>query len=188
MKVSDVAIFVGSTRTALTVNLLRLEVLRPIQCDQQMTIPLLISLQVPPAHQSRIDLEKHVKQSHRCHFIQQIADLCGTRNLSNPKQTLGVVFAPPTLHLTLMLQERFTLHEEHRKRPHNHIAQLVARRITQLSRVGNLLNRDTEVVQQHCKTEGQGFHVSALAEKPLSSPQFSLLSKFEFGIAGFTVT
>ncbi len=105
------------------------------------------------------------------------------RDLGNPKQTLGVVFAAPTLHLPQMFEKRLTLHEEHRKRAQNHIAQLVARRIARLSRVRNLLNRDREVVQQHCKTEGQGFHVSALAEKPLSSPQLILLSKFEFGIA-----
>lgn len=47
MKVSDAAILVSPTRTALTVNLLRLEILCAIECDQQMSIPMLIRLQPP---------------------------------------------------------------------------------------------------------------------------------------------
>jgi len=41
-----------------------------------------------------------------------------------------------------------------------------------------------KIAQQHCKTEGEGFHLAALAHRPPSSPHLLLLSKFEFRIAG----
>jgi len=59
MKIGDAAILVRSTRTALTVNLLRLEILGSIQCHLQMSMPLLIRLQHPTLLQHPIDLEKH---------------------------------------------------------------------------------------------------------------------------------
>jgi hypothetical protein len=40
-----------------------------------------------------------------------------------------------------------------------------------------------KIAQQHCKTEGEGFHLAALAHRPSSSPYSLLLSKFEFRIA-----
>ncbi len=45
-------------------------------------------------HQSSIHLEKDLTQSHRCHSIQEIADLRATWNLGNPKQNFGHCLCP----------------------------------------------------------------------------------------------
>jgi hypothetical protein len=66
--------------------------------------------------QESIHLPEWLPQLRRIHWVQYVPYLPIAGYMLHPKQALGVVFPLVPLHIPLVCQNRWRLHEEHRKR------------------------------------------------------------------------
>jgi hypothetical protein len=121
------AIAAQAFRALRTADLVGTEILGAIQGDQHMLACPAKRGQAVRSLQFRQHRGKHRMQQRRRDWVQHIADMVVARNPSQSEQALAVRPSVALPQLTLMRQEGWALHKEHRERGHPDIGDRIDR-------------------------------------------------------------
>ena len=115
MGVLDFAVTRRARRALRTMDRFRAVVFGAVECDQYPSIGAAVLLQCAVPVQCVDEVDEYRCQMIRRDRIEQVADLLGARDLMDPEQRAGVVAALFLPHPSLIVQKRWTLHEERRE-------------------------------------------------------------------------